>query len=122
MDKVITFKSDAHKLNLGGYNKNHEREFILKKKPENKLAVEMSAIGDEFSFEEVSNRVLSSTVVEYKLAEKKPKEEIYESVEPLFSFNNKDNHSKIRLRYDENGIKEIVVEPTYVVSCTYLKA
>ena len=122
MDKVLSFKSDAHKLNVGGYNKNHEREFILKKKPENKLSVELSAIDDEFSFEEVRNRVLSSTVVEYELKEKKPREEIYESIDPIFSFQDRENHSKIRLRYDKNGIREIVVEPTYVVSCTYLKA
>lgn len=123
MEKVFNFKSNAHKLNMGGYNKNHAREFNFKKQADDKLTVELSAIDDEFSFEEVKNRILSSTVQEFELTEKKPREVIYESVEPLFSFGYKDNHSKIRIKFDKKGlINEVVVEPTYLVSCTYLKA
>lgn len=122
MEKVLNFKSNAHKLNMGELNKNHAREITFKKKADNRLTLELSAIGDEFSFDEVKNKVLSSTVMEYELSKKTPKEEIYESVEPLFSFNNKDNHSRIRIQFDANEIKQVVVEPTYLVSCTYLKA
>ena len=122
MEEVLKFRSDAHKLNMGKINRNHVREFNFKKKPDNKLSVELSAIDDEFSFEEVRNRVLSSTVQEYELTEKKPNEVIYEAVEPIFSFGEKDNHSKIRIKYNKKGISQVIVEPTYLVSCTYLKA
>lgn len=122
MEKVLNFKSNAHKLNMGDLNKNHAREIIFKKKENNRMLVELSAIDDEFSFDEVKNRVLSSTIIEYELSKKTAKEEIYESVEPLFTFQEKDNHSRIRIMYDKDGIHKVVVEPTYLVSCTYHKA
>lgn len=122
MNKVLNFKSNAHKLNMGELNKNHTREIVFKRNSDDRLSMELSAVDGEFSFDEVRNKVLSSTVMEYKLSKKTPKEEIYESVEPLFSFNNKDNHSRVRIKYQANEIHQVVVEPTYLVSCTYLKA
>ena len=122
MEKVLNFKSNAHKLNMGDLNKDHAREIIFKKKENNRMLVELSAIDDEFSFDEVKNRVLSSTIIEYELSKKTAKEEIYESVEPLFTIQEKDNHSRIRIMYDNDGIPNVVVEPTYLVSCTYHKA
>ncbi len=119
---ILNFKSNTHKLNVGDTNKNHAREFILTKKPDNRLAVELSAVNDEFSFEEVRNAILSSTVLEYKLEEKKRNEEIYTSVDPVLKLGNNDEHSRLRIFYDKEGISQIVVEPTYLVSCTYLKA
>lgn len=119
---ILNFKSNAHKLNVGGKNTDHAREFVLTKKPDNKLAVELSAVNDEFSFEEVRNAVLSSTVVEYELEEKKRNQEIYTSIDPVLKLGNNDEHSRLRIFYDKDGISQIVVEPTYLVSCTYLKA
>lgn len=122
MNKILKFKSNTHKLNMGELNKNCTREIVFKKGADDYLTMELSALNGEFSLDEIRNKVLSSTVMEYKLANKTPKEEVYESIKPLFSFNNKDNYCRVRILLKSNEIQQVVVEPTYLVSCTYLKA